>query len=79
MTKTSKAELISKDLVRRGFRSVNPTVIYSFMQAAGLTNDHLIGCFRYQDCCVDAETITTKAKKKRTRVINNFSAILKAN
>ncbi|KAL0697787.1 hypothetical protein Bca4012_053909 [Brassica carinata] len=61
--KTSKAEFISKDLVRRGFRSVSPTVIYSFMQAAGLTNDHLIGCFRYQDCCVDAETTTTKAKK----------------
>ncbi|CAH8389105.1 unnamed protein product [Eruca vesicaria subsp. sativa] len=60
--KTSKAEFISKDLVRRGFRSVSPTVIYSFMQAAGLTNDHLIGCFRYQDCCVDGET-TTKAKK----------------
>lgn len=64
--KTSKAEFISKDLVRRGFRSVSPTVIYSFMQAAGLTNDHLIGCFRYQDCCVDAET-TTKAKKKNER------------
>ncbi|KAF8094525.1 hypothetical protein N665_0360s0029 [Sinapis alba] len=62
--KTSKAEFISKDLVRRGFRSVSPTVVYSFMQAAGLTNDHLIGCFRYQDCCVDAETTTTKAKKK---------------
>ncbi|KAG2321296.1 hypothetical protein Bca52824_014509 [Brassica carinata] len=61
--KTSKAEFISKDLVRRGFRSVSPTVVYSFMQAAGLTNDHLIGCFRYQECCVDAET-TTKAKKK---------------
>ncbi|KAJ0247950.1 hypothetical protein HA466_0163330 [Hirschfeldia incana] len=62
--KTSKAEFISKDLVRRGFRSVSPTVIYSFMQAAGLTNDHLIGCFRYQDCCcVDAETTATKAKK----------------
>ncbi|KAF3571887.1 hypothetical protein F2Q69_00063281 [Brassica cretica] len=59
--KTSKAEFISKDLVRRGFRSVSPTVVYSFMQAAGLTNDHLIGCFRYQDCCcVDAETTTTK-------------------
>ncbi|KAJ0253482.1 hypothetical protein HA466_0111650 [Hirschfeldia incana] len=62
--KTSKAEFISKDLVRRGFRSVSPTVVYSFMQASGLTNDHLIGCFRYQDCCVDAETATTKAKKK---------------
>ncbi|KAH0921622.1 hypothetical protein HID58_021640 [Brassica napus] len=50
--KTSKADLISKDIVRRGFRSVSPRFIYSFMQAVGLTNDHLMGCFRYQDCCV---------------------------
>ncbi|CAH9112903.1 unnamed protein product [Cuscuta epithymum] len=48
--KTSKAEMISKDLVRRGFRGVGPTVIYSFMQAAGITNDHLISCFRFQEC-----------------------------
>ena len=48
--KTPKAELISKDLVRRGFRSVGPTVIYTFMQVAGLTNDHLISCFRFQEC-----------------------------
>ncbi|XP_013630836.1 PREDICTED: probable GMP synthase [glutamine-hydrolyzing] [Brassica oleracea var. oleracea] len=48
--KTSKAELISKDLVRRGFRSVSPTVIYSFMQTAGLMNDHLTSCFRHHQC-----------------------------
>lgn len=48
--KTSKAEVISKDLVKRGFRSVGPTVIYTFMQVAGLTNDHLIGCFRFTEC-----------------------------
>lgn len=48
--KTSKADTISKDLVRRGFRGVGPTVVYSFMQAAGITNDHLTSCFRYQDC-----------------------------
>jgi DNA-3-methyladenine glycosylase I len=35
--KTPKAEVISKDLVRRGFRGVGPTVIYSFMQVVGLT------------------------------------------
>ncbi|KAG8388228.1 hypothetical protein BUALT_Bualt02G0103800 [Buddleja alternifolia] len=50
--KTSKAETISKDLVRRGFRGVGPTVVYSFMQVAGITNDHLIICFRYQDCII---------------------------
>ncbi|KAH7547480.1 uncharacterized protein LOC107407231 [Ziziphus jujuba] len=48
--KTPKAEVISKDLVKRGFRSVGPTVIYTFMQVAGLTNDHLISCFRFQEC-----------------------------
>ncbi|KAK7388372.1 hypothetical protein VNO78_23188 [Psophocarpus tetragonolobus] len=53
--KTPKADAISKDLVRRGFRGVGPTVIYSFMQVVGLTNDHLISCFRFQDCMVAAE------------------------
>ncbi|KAL8215816.1 hypothetical protein R6Q57_022653 [Mikania cordata] len=48
--KTSKAESISKDLVKRGFRGVGPTVVYSFLQVAGLTNDHLISCFRFNEC-----------------------------
>lgn len=48
--RTSKADFISKDLVRRGFRSVGPTVVYSFMQVSGLTNDHLISCFRFHEC-----------------------------
>ncbi|XP_027072903.1 uncharacterized protein LOC113776143 [Coffea eugenioides] len=48
--KTPKADVISKDLMRRGFRCVGPTVVYSFMQVAGLTNDHLVSCFRFQDC-----------------------------
>ncbi|KAG6506845.1 probable GMP synthase [glutamine-hydrolyzing] [Zingiber officinale] len=52
--KTPKADVISKDMVRRGLRSVGPTVIYSFMQAAGLTNDHLISCFRFEECIAAA-------------------------
>ncbi|CAL9200719.1 unnamed protein product [Musa hybrid cultivar] len=54
--KTPKADVISKDLVRRGFRSVGPTIIYSFMQAAGLTNDHLISCFRFEGCIAAASS-----------------------
>ncbi|KAM5587002.1 hypothetical protein ABKV19_005775 [Rosa sericea] len=46
--KTSKSESISKAMVKKGFRFVGPTVIHSFMQAAGLTNDHLITCSRHQ-------------------------------
>ncbi|KAF3790265.1 putative GMP synthase glutamine-hydrolyzing [Nymphaea thermarum] len=48
--KTSKSESISKDMVRRKFRYVGPTVIHSFMQAAGLTNDHLITCPCHTHC-----------------------------
>ncbi|KAL3633120.1 hypothetical protein CASFOL_026104 [Castilleja foliolosa] len=50
--KTSKADTISKDLVKKGFRGVGQTVVYSFMQVAGITNDHLISCFRYHDCLI---------------------------
>lgn len=45
---TSKeAEAMSKNLKNRGFTFVGPTICYAFMQAAGMVNDHLIGCFRY--------------------------------
>lgn len=53
--RTPKSEAISKDLVRRGFRYVGPVIIYSFMQAAGMTNDHLIDCFRFDECVGLAE------------------------
>ncbi|GJY58134.1 DNA glycosylase [Tanacetum coccineum] len=56
--KTSKAEGISKDMVRRGFRQVGPTVIHSFMQAAGLTNDHLTTCPRHNQCVALASPAT---------------------
>ncbi|XP_044505303.1 probable GMP synthase [glutamine-hydrolyzing] [Mangifera indica] len=52
--KTSKSESISKDMVRRGLRFVGPTVVHSFMQAAGLTNDHLITCHRHFPCTLFA-------------------------
>ncbi|QCD86001.1 uncharacterized protein LOC114168324 [Vigna unguiculata] len=52
--KTSKSESISKDMIRRGFRFVGPTVLHSFMQAAGLTNDHLITCHRHLQCTTES-------------------------
>ncbi|KAK6939495.1 Methyladenine glycosylase [Dillenia turbinata] len=48
--KTPKAEFISKDLMKRGFRCVGPTFVYSFMQVAGIVNNHLLTCFRYEGC-----------------------------
>ena len=43
---TPLSEAISKDLKRRGFRFVGSTIVYAFMQAVGVVNDHLTGCFR---------------------------------
>ena len=45
--KTAISEKISKDLVKRGFKFVGPTIVYAFMQACGLYNDHMITCHRY--------------------------------
>ncbi|KAJ9168551.1 hypothetical protein P3X46_020057 [Hevea brasiliensis] len=56
--KTSKSESISKDMVRRGFRFAGPTVVHSFMQAAGLTNDHLITCHRHVIGCAAAHRLS---------------------
>ncbi|WCJ35770.1 DNA glycosylase superfamily protein [Euphorbia peplus] len=53
--RSPKAESISKDLVKRGFRMVGPVIVYSFMQAAGLSIDHLVDCFRYSQCVNLAE------------------------
>jgi DNA-3-methyladenine glycosylase I len=46
---TAESRAMSKDLKRRGFRFVGPTVCYAFMQACGLVNDHTVGCFREQE------------------------------
>ena len=45
--KTAESDVMSKDLVKRGFRFVGSTICYAFMQATGMVNDHLVGCFRY--------------------------------
>ena len=42
--KTPLAERISKELSRRGFRFVGPTIVYAYLQAVGVVNDHLVGC-----------------------------------
>jgi DNA-3-methyladenine glycosylase I len=73
--KTPKADVISKDLVRRGFRSVGPTVIYSFMQVAGITNDHLISCFRFQECIDAAEGKEENGIKDKAEETNPVNAI----
>ncbi len=46
---TAESQALSKDLQKRGFRFVGPTIIYAFMQSTGLVNDHTIDCFRAPD------------------------------
>jgi len=46
--RTPASDRLSKDLQRRGFKFVGSTIVYAFMQAVGLVDDHLPGCFRYR-------------------------------
>ena len=46
---TKESLLMSKDLQRKGFRFVGPTICYAFMQAVGMVNDHVIDCFRHRE------------------------------
>ncbi len=46
--KTALSDKISKDLIQHGFRFVGSTIIYAYMQAAGMVNDHIVTCFRHE-------------------------------
>lgn len=46
---TAESKALSKDLKARGFKFVGPTIMYAFMQAVGMVNDHLVDCFRYEE------------------------------
>ncbi len=56
--KTTESERVSKDLLKRGFRFVGPTICYAFMQAVGIVNDHLVDCYRYREVQAVASTDT---------------------
>jgi DNA-3-methyladenine glycosylase I len=47
--RTEESDKMSRDLLRRGFKFVGPTICYAFMQAVGMVNDHLVNCFRYAE------------------------------
>jgi DNA-3-methyladenine glycosylase I len=48
--RTTESDAMSKDLKKRGFKFVGSTICYAYMQAVGMVNDHLIGCFRHAEC-----------------------------
>jgi DNA-3-methyladenine glycosylase I len=45
---TAESQAMSRDLLKRGFKFVGPTICYAFMQAVGMVNDHTVDCFRYE-------------------------------
>jgi DNA-3-methyladenine glycosylase I len=47
--RTAESDAMSKDLKKRGFKFVGSTICYAFMQATGMVNDHVVGCFRYRE------------------------------
>ena len=78
--KTSKADAISKDLVRRGFRSVGPTVVYTFMQVSGMTNDHLVSCYRFAECATgSAGAKLTESAAEADSGVSNHATEQKTN
>jgi len=48
---TALSRAMSKELAGRGFKFVGPTIVYAFMQAVGMVNDHLMKCHRHEACC----------------------------
>lgn len=50
-TTSTVSDAFSKDLKQRGFKFVGSTIIYAYMQAIGMVNDHLVDCFRYHELC----------------------------
>lgn len=47
---SSESDAMSKDMYKRGFKFVGSTILYAYMQAAGMVNDHLVDCYRYKKC-----------------------------
>jgi DNA-3-methyladenine glycosylase I len=50
---TVESQAMSKDLRKRGFNFVGPTICYAFMQAVGICNDHVVNCFRYEEVKIE--------------------------
>jgi DNA-3-methyladenine glycosylase I len=59
---TELSRKISKELARRGFKFCGPTIVYAFMQAVGMVNDHLVTCYRHPDFAARPKRVATPPK-----------------
>jgi DNA-3-methyladenine glycosylase I len=64
---TPVSDALAKDLKKRGFRFLGSTTIYAHLQATGLVNDHLVGCFRHAECAaLAAQRVVTGSSRSRS-------------
>ncbi|HEV7599483.1 MAG TPA: DNA-3-methyladenine glycosylase I, partial [Bradyrhizobium sp.] len=61
-TSTPLSIKISKELAARGFKFVGPTIVYAFMQATGMVNDHLVSCHCHDTCAGNKRAPRLKVK-----------------
>jgi DNA-3-methyladenine glycosylase I len=66
-TRTKESDALSEDLYARGFKFVGSVICYAFMQAAGMVNDHVVGCFRYREVARTKH----KAQSRKRKAIHN--------
>ncbi len=64
-TESEESRAMSKELIKRGFKFVGPTIIYAFMQATGMINDHLVTCHRHAACAKMKKPVAKKPAKKK--------------
>jgi DNA-3-methyladenine glycosylase I len=62
---TPLSRAMSKELATRGFKFVGPTIVYAFMQAVGMVNDHLVTCYRHEECVKLAAKRTPLVRRAR--------------
>jgi DNA-3-methyladenine glycosylase I len=65
-TKTEVSDRLAKDLKQRGMSFLGSTTVYAYLQAAGLVNDHEVGCFCHADCCGSSGQTASDEKPRRT-------------
>ena len=75
---TALSRTISKELATRGFKFCGPTIVYAFMQAVGMVNDHLVTCHRHAACAKLREALSAMAAKPRQHPQRNATARLAA-
>ena len=64
---TAISRAMSKELTQRGFKFCGPTIVYAFMQAVGMVNDHLVDCSRHAECAALAASMSPRGKRRKRK------------